>query len=445
MYSVSDETRKPIFEGVQGENESREIQFDISSWIEELGDGACTATAKRPTDTIPYPVTVTRSGNVVTWKPNSTDTAIEGIGAFQLEYSINGSIAKTRIWNTKIAPSLDPAGDPPDPYDNWLAEMRSIEAGAIQAAEDAETAVSDRVPYPVSPDSKYGTSGQLLRSKGNGNTEWSDVGLPTDAQTAQAVSDWLDAHPEATTTVEDGSITRAKLDATLEAEIDDSVKLADLTDGTTKVKFLTGIIRNTSNGWEFINNSTHKPLNLTTLEVVTVGGQKALRINYGFTAKKILSFAITADETFIGSISAGASVDPSNCTVLFRELSHSYGGLVTVSNNTVSVATYSNFTSGTFSNGIITLNHPSISPTPLTDQYCISALTNKAEYRVITGSNTNSSMQFSLVDNNGQIVTDTTGINMRIFVNRTVNAHYIKAEDVPTGGNFWVFGVMEVE
>lgn len=143
MYSVSDETRKPIFEGVQGENESREIQFDISSWIEELGEGVCTATAKRPTDTTPYPVTVTRSGNVVTWKPNSTDTAIEGIGAFQLEYSINGSIAKTRIWNTKIAPSLDPAGDPPDPYDNWLAEMRQIAADATQAAQDADASADE--------------------------------------------------------------------------------------------------------------------------------------------------------------------------------------------------------------------------------------------------------------------------------------------------------------
>lgn len=34
--------------------------------------------------------------------------------------------------------------------------------------------------------------------------------MPTDAQTAQAVSDWLDAHPEATTTVQDGSLTEAK-------------------------------------------------------------------------------------------------------------------------------------------------------------------------------------------------------------------------------------------
>lgn len=36
-----------------------------------------------------------------------------------------------------------------------------------------------------------------------------------------AVSDWLDDHPEATTTVQDGSITKAKLDASLQGTVDD--------------------------------------------------------------------------------------------------------------------------------------------------------------------------------------------------------------------------------
>ena len=40
-----------------------------------------------------------------------------------------------------------------------------------------------------------------------------------------AVNDWLDAHPEATTTVEDGSITKAKLDSNLAGAIDDVSEL----------------------------------------------------------------------------------------------------------------------------------------------------------------------------------------------------------------------------
>ena len=40
--------------------------------------------------------------------------------------------------------------------------------------------------------------------------EKGDPGDPTDAQVQNAVDIWLEAHPEATTTVQDGSITDAK-------------------------------------------------------------------------------------------------------------------------------------------------------------------------------------------------------------------------------------------
>lgn len=36
-----------------------------------------------------------------------------------------------------------------------------------------------------------------------------------------AVANWLEDHPEATTTVEDGSITKAKLDSDLQEIVDD--------------------------------------------------------------------------------------------------------------------------------------------------------------------------------------------------------------------------------
>ena len=55
------------------------------------------------------------------------------------------------------------------------------------------------------------TPGYLLRAKNTGmGFEWAQVGTPTDAQVDSAVSDWLDDHPEATTTVQDGAITYAK-------------------------------------------------------------------------------------------------------------------------------------------------------------------------------------------------------------------------------------------
>ena len=99
-----------------------------------------------------------------------------------------------------------------------------IGSGAVTASKlgaDVNAWFGGKVSKPST--SPNGTNGQLLRTKGDGTTEWVDVGLPTDAQTAEAVSDWLDDHPEATTTVEDGSITTAKLhrgviDSTLSAQ-----------------------------------------------------------------------------------------------------------------------------------------------------------------------------------------------------------------------------------
>ena len=56
--------------------------------------------------------------------------------------------------------------------------------------------------------------------------EW---GLSDDT-VEQAVSDYLDDHPEATTTVEDGSITKAKLDSSLQGTVDDVADLKSATD-----------------------------------------------------------------------------------------------------------------------------------------------------------------------------------------------------------------------
>lgn len=59
---------------------------------------------------------------------------------------------------------------------------------------------------------KSATQGYILTATDSGNgTQWSPVGLPTDAQTAAAITAWLNAHPEATTTVEDGAITTSKV------------------------------------------------------------------------------------------------------------------------------------------------------------------------------------------------------------------------------------------
>lgn len=48
---------------------------------------------------------------------------------------------------------------------------------------------------------------------------------PTPEQVESAVNTWLDDHPEATTTVEDGSITMAKLDGIVRGAVEDVAEI----------------------------------------------------------------------------------------------------------------------------------------------------------------------------------------------------------------------------
>lgn len=83
----------------------------------------------------------------------------------------------------------------------------------FQELQNAEAAVENlKINKPLDTKNKpiNGTSGQILQTNGDGTTQWVNPNLPTNEQTAQALSTWLIEHPEATTTVEDGSLTETK-------------------------------------------------------------------------------------------------------------------------------------------------------------------------------------------------------------------------------------------
>lgn len=92
-----------------------------------------------------------------------------------------------------IADKADKAGWTPDKYIGTDAEGNLIEKDA-PAGGGSGTVTS--------------VNGNAPDENGNVTVE---VGQPTDEQIATAVEGWLDEHPEATTTVADGSITREKM------------------------------------------------------------------------------------------------------------------------------------------------------------------------------------------------------------------------------------------
>lgn len=73
-----------------------------------------------------------------------------------------------------------------------------------EAKVETDSLKEDKVDKPSAAD-----DGKIPRAK-EGGVEWVEVGQPTDEQTNSAVSSWLNEHPEATTTVQDGSLDEKK-------------------------------------------------------------------------------------------------------------------------------------------------------------------------------------------------------------------------------------------
>ena len=85
-------------------------------------------------------------------------------------------------------------------------DIATLQTTVEQHGEVVED-VPYKVPYPlVSGNIDYGVAGQVLATDGNGNMQWTNAGTPTEEQIAENISAWLEEHPEAVTTVQDGSI-----------------------------------------------------------------------------------------------------------------------------------------------------------------------------------------------------------------------------------------------
>lgn len=86
-------------------------------------------------------------------------------------------------------------------------------------ASDINSIEQEKVDKPSADD-----DGKIPRAK-EGGVEWVEVGQPTDAQTTEAVTKWLDKHPEATTTVQDESLTYKKFELTQRQLLESATKI----------------------------------------------------------------------------------------------------------------------------------------------------------------------------------------------------------------------------
>lgn len=148
------------------------------------------------------------------WELSRKVTAYEGIISFivcAIKTNSDGTI--TNEWNTTLANGIVLEGLEA----NGTQEQEQVakdyynqlEAELLRVANEQKTEIKNIVKNKVDKPS-VNDNNKIPRAK-DGEVEWVEVGQPTDEQTNNAVINWLNEHPEATTTVQDGAITEPKI------------------------------------------------------------------------------------------------------------------------------------------------------------------------------------------------------------------------------------------
>jgi hypothetical protein len=129
--------------GLQGENEVTAVEFDLAAFVTEFGSGQPVLYVRRCADESPYLSELSVDGTKATWTVTGADTAKSGHGKAQLAYYVGEQIAKTVVYTTYVAPSVEQGDVPPDPYESYLERMAEIGAQVAASVEQAQTILEE--------------------------------------------------------------------------------------------------------------------------------------------------------------------------------------------------------------------------------------------------------------------------------------------------------------
>lgn len=150
MLTIEASTKSPISLGRLGENEYRQISFDLNDYFELTPHATFYLMNQRPGDNSSYPVEqVTRDGNHLLWPVKSADVSAKGIGHCELIMMQGDTIAKSVIFATCVLPGLDGSGPTPSPWDSLLEQFIELKNAAEAAAEAAAAAAAQAAQYAL--------------------------------------------------------------------------------------------------------------------------------------------------------------------------------------------------------------------------------------------------------------------------------------------------------
>lgn len=129
----------PILLGKRGERNAVQVEFDLSGFIRDFGEGVPGLTVRRPGDSKEYAASLERRGSTAVWVVGAEWTATDGQGKCELSWFVGeDTTAKDmRSWHTTVQESMGTGeGSPTAPEQAYLAKIQQTGAQVEQTAQD---------------------------------------------------------------------------------------------------------------------------------------------------------------------------------------------------------------------------------------------------------------------------------------------------------------------
>ena len=141
MLKIYAREGSPFDIGRLGENEHRQVLFDITDYLTMYPAATFTLLFQPHGASTAYPVaSVTHDTQYVYWTVESSELTADGLGRCELLVMTGNVVAKSVIYLVNVLPALDGSGTAPEPWDSWQEVFAGIKDDAEAAAEAAEAA-----------------------------------------------------------------------------------------------------------------------------------------------------------------------------------------------------------------------------------------------------------------------------------------------------------------